>query len=122
MQEHGYIKNAGVKDAEIKVAEGYFSYPGPDGHPISVSYIADENGFQPIGDHLPTPPPIPDAIKEALLQHQKYESEHGDEDDEEQHHQQHYHQHQHQQQQHHHQQQQQPQQHEYHVPQSYKKY
>ncbi|KAI8436108.1 hypothetical protein MSG28_004210, partial [Choristoneura fumiferana] len=43
-------------------AEGAFSYRAPDGQQISVSYTADENGFHPVGSHLPTPPPIPDAI------------------------------------------------------------
>ncbi|KAH8400964.1 hypothetical protein KR009_002187, partial [Drosophila setifemur] len=39
-----------------KVAQGSYSYMSPEG-PISITYIADENGFQPVGAHLPTPPP-----------------------------------------------------------------
>lgn len=46
--------------------EGSFSYSSPEGDTISLTYIADENGFQPQGDHLPTPPPIPPEIQEAL--------------------------------------------------------
>lgn len=62
----GYLKNAGVEGAEAQVAEGSFSYSSPEGESISLTYIADENGFQPQGDHLPTPPPIPIEIQEAL--------------------------------------------------------
>ncbi|KAH8297588.1 hypothetical protein KR054_003698 [Drosophila jambulina] len=65
-EEMGYLKNAGVKGSEAQTAEGSFSYTSPEGDEIMVTYIADENGFQPQGDHLPTPPPIPIEIQEAL--------------------------------------------------------
>ncbi|KAH0813485.1 hypothetical protein GEV33_009305 [Tenebrio molitor] len=45
-QEEGYLKNAGSQD-EAQAAQGSFSYTSPDGQQISVSYTADENGFQP---------------------------------------------------------------------------
>lgn len=50
--QNGYLKNAGVKDAEAQVAQGYFSYTGEDGVPVSLSYTADENGFQPTVSYL----------------------------------------------------------------------
>lgn len=43
-------------------ARGSISYTGQDGQPIQLSYVADENGFQPTGAHIPTPPPVPEAI------------------------------------------------------------
>jgi hypothetical protein len=40
------------------VSRGSYSYISPEGIPITVNYVADdEGGFQPQGDHLPTPPP-----------------------------------------------------------------
>ncbi|CAG4937480.1 endocuticle structural glycoprotein SgAbd-2-like [Colias croceus] len=65
-QEQGYLKNAGIKDAEAQVAQGSFSYTSPEGIPIALTYVADENGFRAEGAHLPTPPPIPAAIARAL--------------------------------------------------------
>ncbi|XP_054733476.1 pupal cuticle protein Edg-78E-like [Anastrepha obliqua] len=47
-------------------ATGSYSYISPEGQPIQVSYTADENGYQPKGAHLPTPPPIPDYILRSL--------------------------------------------------------
>jgi hypothetical protein len=38
----------------VIVKKGFYSYISPDGTPISVSYIADENGFRAKGDHIPS--------------------------------------------------------------------
>ncbi|XP_062547388.1 endocuticle structural glycoprotein SgAbd-2-like [Armigeres subalbatus] len=64
-EEQGQLKKLGEEEQAV-VAEGRFSYTDPEGNKISVQYVADENGFQPQGDHLPTPPPIPEAIERAL--------------------------------------------------------
>ncbi|XP_037941026.1 endocuticle structural glycoprotein SgAbd-8 [Teleopsis dalmanni] len=64
-EEEGYLKNAGT-DAEGQLAQGFFSYTSPEGIPIRLTYLSDDGGFQPQGDHLPTPPPIPPAIQKAL--------------------------------------------------------
>ncbi|XP_034482332.1 pupal cuticle protein Edg-78E-like [Drosophila innubila] len=46
--------------------QGKSSYYSPEGELIEVFYVADENGYQPQGSHLPTPPPIPAAIQKSL--------------------------------------------------------
>ncbi|XP_076652891.1 endocuticle structural glycoprotein SgAbd-2 [Halictus rubicundus] len=56
----------GTPQGQSEVVQGRFSYSAPDGTPITVEYTADENGFHPQGAHLPTPPPIPEAIRRAL--------------------------------------------------------
>ncbi|XP_073848290.1 cuticular protein 49Ag [Musca autumnalis] len=40
----------------ILVQSGSYSYMDPEGNIITLRYVADENGFQPQGDHLPVPP------------------------------------------------------------------
>jgi len=40
------------------VIEGSYSYVAPDGKMISISYIADDKGFQPKGDAIPTAPTV----------------------------------------------------------------
>ncbi|CAH4019130.1 unnamed protein product [Pieris brassicae] len=55
-------KNEGTGEAVI----GSVSYTDDDGKAYSLSYTADENGYRPVGAHLPTPPPIPPEIARAL--------------------------------------------------------
>ncbi|ALC41597.1 Cpr49Ag [Drosophila busckii] len=40
----------------VLVQTGSYSYSDPDGNIITLRYVADENGFQPQGDHLPVAP------------------------------------------------------------------
>ncbi|XP_060516889.1 endocuticle structural glycoprotein SgAbd-2-like [Cylas formicarius] len=66
IQEQGQLKNAGSKNGEAQEVQGTIQYSSPDGTPVQLQYIADENGFQPQGGHLPVPPPIPDAIQKSI--------------------------------------------------------
>lgn len=50
--EQGQLINAGTDNEAIAVT-GSFKYVGPDGVTYTVTYTADENGFQPHGDHIP---------------------------------------------------------------------
>ena len=65
-QQSGYLKNRGQPNSEAQVVQGSYSYTSPEGKPITVTYIADELGFRAEGNHLPTPPPIPEAIQKSL--------------------------------------------------------
>ncbi|CAH1104642.1 unnamed protein product [Psylliodes chrysocephalus] len=76
-QEQGQLKNQGTENEGPDV-QGSVQYTSDDGTPISLTYIANENGFQPQGDHLPTPPPIPEAIQKAL----EWNAAHPEEDNE----------------------------------------
>ncbi|KAJ8985126.1 hypothetical protein NQ317_012777 [Molorchus minor] len=61
------LVEAGAQGPQVAVAsKGAFGWTSPEGEPISIQYIADENGYQPQGNILPTPPPIPPAIQRAL--------------------------------------------------------
>ncbi|KAF5293163.1 hypothetical protein FQR65_LT11008 [Abscondita terminalis] len=56
---------------------GYYTYPSPNGEVVKIEYVSDENGFQPSGNVLPTPHPIPDYILRALA----YNAAHPEEDE-----------------------------------------
>ncbi|XP_041979088.1 larval cuticle protein 65Ag1-like [Aricia agestis] len=53
-------------EGEAVVQAGQSHYVAPDGQSIDLTWVADENGFQPQGAHLPTPP-APQAIPEYIL-------------------------------------------------------
>jgi len=76
-QEEGHLNNVGT-DNEVVVVHGSFSYTDSDGQIYKISYVADENGFQPEGTHLPTPPPLSPQIQRAL----QYIAEHPEETEE----------------------------------------
>ncbi|XP_011186081.1 larval cuticle protein 65Ag1 [Zeugodacus cucurbitae] len=54
-QESGSIVNPGAEDEHIS-ARGSYSFVADDGVTYTVTYVADENGFQPSGAHLPVAP------------------------------------------------------------------
>lgn len=48
------MKQVGPNPEDVGiVSKGSYSYTAPDGGKVSVTWKADENGFQPVADHLP---------------------------------------------------------------------
>lgn len=66
----GFETSNGIKSQEGgeggQFAAGGASWYTDDGEPVQLSYVADHNGYRPIGSHIPTSPPIPAAIARAL--------------------------------------------------------
>jgi hypothetical protein len=54
-EQNGQLRYVGENAGEA--IQGQFSYEGDDGQTYSIQYTADENGYRPVGAHLPTPPP-----------------------------------------------------------------
>ncbi|XP_018398781.1 PREDICTED: endocuticle structural glycoprotein SgAbd-1-like isoform X1 [Cyphomyrmex costatus] len=74
-QESGQPKQ--VEQETPVVSQGADKYTAPDGQQVSINWIADENGFQVQGSHIPTAPPIPPEILRAL----EWNAAHPEEDD-----------------------------------------
>lgn len=58
-----FVQQAGVGGVAFVGASRYYT---EDGTPIQITFIADQDGYRPTGDHLPTPPPTPDYILRSL--------------------------------------------------------
>lgn len=54
VREEGFLKPG--EDGDVLVKKGTIKYTAPDGQPIELTYIADETGFHPTGQHLPVSP------------------------------------------------------------------
>ncbi|OWR49314.1 cuticular protein RR-1 motif 12 precursor [Danaus plexippus plexippus] len=59
------VEESGVASNGVN-AQGGYAYTGDDGKSYSVTYTADINGYQPQGEHLPTPHPIPEEILKSI--------------------------------------------------------
>lgn len=64
-EEQGQLKNQGTDNEALSV-RGQYSWVGPDGVTYTVTYLADENGFQPTIEQGPGGG-VPPAVVASLL-------------------------------------------------------
>merc|ERR1711980_11686 len=69
MSEEGEQKHFGDKLEEGygSVARGSYSYE-LEGVTYTINWVADENGYQPTGAHLPVAPPMPEYVVKMLAE------------------------------------------------------
>ncbi|KAF7989690.1 hypothetical protein HCN44_008364 [Aphidius gifuensis] len=65
VQEEGTVKVL-EKNTIAQSVTGEISWVDHDGTPFNLKYTADENGYRPEADFLPTSPPIPIGIARGL--------------------------------------------------------
>ena len=64
---------AGYGDEQSYAVQGQYSYTDDYGNTYTVTYVADANGFQPQGDHLPTPVPTEYPTPEVPVTQASYQ-------------------------------------------------
>merc|ERR1712116_24273 len=66
LNEEGEQKRFGNEPEEVgSIARGSYSYE-LEGVTYTVNWVADENGFQPTGAHLPVAPAMPEHVVKLL--------------------------------------------------------
>ncbi|XP_073811898.1 larval cuticle protein 2-like [Musca autumnalis] len=65
LETSNYIREEAAGDANGNM-HGSYEYVSPEGEHVKVTYTADENGYHPSGEWIPTPPPIPEYILKAI--------------------------------------------------------
>ncbi|KAF7286194.1 hypothetical protein GWI33_007154 [Rhynchophorus ferrugineus] len=63
-EQSASIKQVG--DVSVPALRGSVSWKDADGVAHELSYVADENGYQPQSADIPVPPEVPAAITRAL--------------------------------------------------------
>lgn len=76
VQEEGSAVQMLEKGALSHTVTGQISWIDLEGNPISLRYSADENGYRPEGDFIPTIPPVIARSLEWIKEHPYVEKEH----------------------------------------------
>lgn len=65
LETSNYIRQKASGDVHGNI-NGFYEFVSPEGEHVKVTYTADETGYHPESDVLPTPPPVPAAILKAI--------------------------------------------------------
>ncbi|XP_016927454.1 cuticular protein 47Eg [Drosophila suzukii] len=62
------LQQEGSLHGDEWIVKGSQAWTSPEGENVAIEYVADANGYQVLSANppLPTPPPIPEAIKRAI--------------------------------------------------------
>ncbi|XP_050466263.1 larval cuticle protein 65Ag1-like [Cataglyphis hispanica] len=77
-EEDGHLNHINTEQEALE-ARGSYTYTDAEGNTFHVLYVANENGFQPEGAHLPKVPPL---IKKALQYIAEHSEENGEQEEE----------------------------------------